>query len=373
MTPFGTAMRQYIRRGLSPASAMRSAWTDVRRGRVAQPPRGGRRQSTRTRGNPWVVEARPERARIVKSRRAATQLARRENSSPGWQDPARWGPTYISAEYARAIRSSQRRGRNPRSGWFDYTAPGDGRFTITPVGNSSGKTIAYQLAHSPGVSGPTRAVGPYFTRPGPARRYASRWASARGIRVPANAPPPVSRVGQLVAQVYQRSGVHSLAQLEAIADAHAQVYRVPRGDVYEYARRWLGRHTLRGRNPAPRYFKRPGGVRLDVIGRDPRAPGVFIATRDDAPEGMVYAVRSRAGRVVSVSPVTRSRKTLRQEYQRGPRHNPGGTPVLIYDRILKIYARKGRGPHHGQRFVHNFRTSARMLGLPNGDLLITGR
>lgn len=48
--------------------------------------------------------------------------------------------------------------------------------------------------------------------------------------------------------------------------------------------------------------------------------------------------------------------------------------VEVYGNVEKIFAQKGRSSlYPGERFQHRFTTRPRMLGLPSGDLLITGR
>jgi hypothetical protein len=44
--------------------------------------------------------------------------------------------------------------------------------------------------------------------------------------------------------------------------------------------------------------------------------------------------------------------------------------VLIYGRVLKIYARKLSGQYKGQDFVHTFKKGALMYGMPDGSLRI---
>jgi hypothetical protein len=65
--------------------------------------------------------------------------------------------------------------------------------------------------------------------------------------------------------------------------------------------------------------------------------------------------------------------TLYQKaYQRFERENPGKRkPVLIYGRVLKIFAQKTEGPFKGQRFVHTFKPGAIMVGMPDGSLRIS--
>lgn len=60
-----------------------------------------------------------------------------------------------------------------------------------------------------------------------------------------------------------------------------------------------------------------------------------------------------------------------------PREEFGNAPwrgVELYNRVLEIRAQKGNtGRYPRRRFFHRFKHRARMFGLPNGDLLITGR
>lgn len=57
--------------------------------------------------------------------------------------------------------------------------------------------------------------------------------------------------------------------------------------------------------------------------------------------------------------------------RRRRRNNPPAGPVEIYRRVEFIGATKGPGDRYaGERFLHRFRTPARMLGLPDGSLLI---
>ena len=50
--------------------------------------------------------------------------------------------------------------------------------------------------------------------------------------------------------------------------------------------------------------------------------------------------------------------------------NPRGQ-VLIYGRVLKIFAQKTTGPYKGQRFVHTFKPGAVMVGMPDGSIRIS--
>lgn len=74
------------------------------------------------------------------------------------------------------------------------------------------------------------------------------------------------------------------------------------------------------------------------------------------------------------APLTkRKKKRLGVLYQKAfrkfSRENPRG--VLIYGRILKIFARKTQGPYKGQDFVHTFKPGAVMIGMPDGSLRIS--
>lgn len=44
--------------------------------------------------------------------------------------------------------------------------------------------------------------------------------------------------------------------------------------------------------------------------------------------------------------------------------------VVIYGKVLKIFALKTSGPFKGQAFVHEFKDGAVMLGMPDGSIRI---
>jgi len=57
------------------------------------------------------------------------------------------------------------------------------------------------------------------------------------------------------------------------------------------------------------------------------------------------------------------------------RCNPNPKPVVIYDKLLSVEARKSHGKFKGENFTHDFKhnTDAVVIGLPSGDLLIKSR
>lgn len=59
----------------------------------------------------------------------------------------------------------------------------------------------------------------------------------------------------------------------------------------------------------------------------------------------------------------------KRKVQRKAKTNPGKR-VMIYGRVLKIYAQKTSGPYKGQRFYHTFKPGAVMYGMPDGSLKI---
>jgi len=59
----------------------------------------------------------------------------------------------------------------------------------------------------------------------------------------------------------------------------------------------------------------------------------------------------------------------RKNVKRLSRQNPA-KGVLIYGKVLKIFAEKTSGPFKGQRFVHKFKAGAIMMGMPDGSLRI---
>jgi hypothetical protein len=62
--------------------------------------------------------------------------------------------------------------------------------------------------------------------------------------------------------------------------------------------------------------------------------------------------------------------TKRLKQARAIKPNPR-RGVLIYGRVLKVFAQKTAGPFKGQRFVHTFKPGAVMVGMPDGSLRIT--
>ena len=62
--------------------------------------------------------------------------------------------------------------------------------------------------------------------------------------------------------------------------------------------------------------------------------------------------------------------TPRKNVKRLSRQNPA-KGVLIYGKVLKIFAEKTSGPFKGQRFVHKFKPGAILMGMPDGSLRIS--
>jgi hypothetical protein len=71
----------------------------------------------------------------------------------------------------------------------------------------------------------------------------------------------------------------------------------------------------------------------------------------------------------------RKRKRLgvlyQKAFQKFSKENPRRPGVLIYGRVLKIFAEKTEGPYKGQQFVHTFQRGAIMVGMPDGTLRIS--
>src|SRR5262249_1209664 len=96
------------------------------------------------------------------------------------------------------------------------------------------------------------------------------------------------------------------------------------------------------------------------------------------------AARKRSLTTYEKNQLSTARQVLRQ--QRKPvsnarkrisaKRNPG-SPVLIYGRVTRIEATKTQ-PHicdaeckaHGHRYFHDFKTSPKMWGMPDGSLRI---
>jgi hypothetical protein len=81
--------------------------------------------------------------------------------------------------------------------------------------------------------------------------------------------------------------------------------------------------------------------------REREIPGSFIQEKD----GRYYVLKP---------------KRIRSKVSTNPKRG-----VLIYGRVLKVFAQKTAGPFKGQRFVHTFKPGALMYGLPDGSLRIT--
>jgi hypothetical protein len=68
-------------------------------------------------------------------------------------------------------------------------------------------------------------------------------------------------------------------------------------------------------------------------------------------------------------------RTAKPTRRNAARRRSGPAPVVIYDRIEKIYATKAAtNPNYpAQRFVHTFTKPAQILGMPDGSLRIRPR
>lgn len=101
-------------------------------------------------------------------------------------------------------------------------------------------------------------------------------------------------------------------------------------------------------------------------------PGSFIIQRG----GYYYVLKEKTKRRNPAwKPPFAQRKRRRlgelysKAFQKFTKENPG-RGVLIYGRVLKIFARKTSGPYKGQDFVHTFKPGAIMVGMPDGSLRI---
>ena len=103
-----------------------------------------------------------------------------------------------------------------------------------------------------------------------------------------------------------------------------------------------------------------------VYREDPRAAEVLTSPRR-LPVGARVSAFGRA-LMGGIPGVTKRNPAAATRYaSRIPRG-----AVEIYGRVGKIYATKGRDSRYpGQRFVHRFTKPARILGLPDGRLLIS--
>lgn len=319
MTTFSAALRQHISRGLAPASAMRATWAEVRQGRVAPPPRhpvSGPRGITR--------------------RQAA--LMRREAGNPyfiGLRDDLTTEVRHFPTAKAEGILKLP---------WLQAWGPYESK--------------AYAKREAAAIERRMQSSG--WPSRNPTRRY-----SVRRIESPSHFDPRSFRT------VTPRRGVRV-------------TIGCPKGKYHRHTKRCgvgtrAQRVMVRRRNPLTR--KEVGyalaGARAS-LSASRRLPSLTAPQRQDPIARARHRGwwRGRAdgllGAVQAFGPPRKFRRGA-QMLQRFTGPNPW-RGAQLYDRVLEIRAQKGRGSKFpGQRFVHKFRTRARMIGLANGDILITGR
>lgn len=133
---------------------------------------------------------------------------------------------------------------------------------------------------------------------------------------------------------------------------------------------------LPGREVRPRRRRNPhmvidaGGTVIASYGGHPVQTfrQAYARFRDDPAAAEILTSPRRLPVGARVSPVGRA---LMGGIPGVTKRNPPAGAVELYRRVEFIGATKGRGSRHpGERFLHKFRTRARVLGLPNGSLLI---
>lgn len=126
-----------------------------------------------------------------------------------------------------------------------------------------------------------------------------------------------------------------------------------------------------GLNPGlGRKFYFFGKFRSLILARrsEKKHPGSFIVTRIHGypmPTKYYYVLKEKARVRKNPGRLPVPKITRYSKFRVNPKHG-----ILIYGRVLKIYAQKTSGPYKGQRFVHSFKRGAIMLGMPDGSLRI---
>ena len=93
--------------------------------------------------------------------------------------------------------------------------------------------------------------------------------------------------------------------------------------------------------------------------REKEIPGSFIIKRDDR----YYVLKPKRNRIKHG--FRDPRPTRKNRIKKNPSRG-----VIIYGRVLKIWAEKTSGPFKGQRFYHTFKRGAIAIGLPDGSIQI---
>jgi hypothetical protein len=312
VTSFGAAMRGYLGQGLTAGSAMRATWADVKRGQVARPPRRrGRRESTGL-SMPWG--------------RVSGMGRRRSRGNP-----------YTERQLASLLTQLDDR---------------EGRHELKRYGRVNIHRIALYLQAA------DRVRDRVARGEAPGSAFAEEFTPTRGMHT-----------------IAKKLGLGLDVQ-------RGQWVRTNHGRQNPLTRKETGMLLKVARDDLRLSHRLPS---LTATGRaDPRVRERHIGFWRGRADGLLGVVGSlgapRRRRGAMLRTQRSYRRTSSGRFPRaatlsrlgiGPGLNPPS--VVIYDKVLKIFAQKQRGPHKGQRFVHHFRTAPRMLGLPNGDLLITGR
>lgn len=400
---FSRQLSGYIRQGYRPPEAMRLTWLDVRAGKVSPPPRPGRARGPRKlsrrsvalmrRENPLTRRETAEILRLARIGRKAARGHRRFGDPQALRLAAYLTGRAergieIASEYGTVKRRHAARLDNPWSVFAGGTGAAEGKhsysirpaagvaYYIQPVTTQYGRHRGYLLQQSDqtGRSGPGlwRDLG-MFRSPNAAKKAARIHAVLKlGLKLN---PVTPSKAREILR--------HGEVGGRPLTPAQRGMFGVRAGG---------GRLTrLRRGNPYYAVVDRGGGPgELPLLGGVNRYESWPYSRHGDAEQRALDFARAnldagrKVGRVRIVykrrDPMRRAPLTaqdvglVRKHY---PREEFGNAPwrgVELYNRVLEIRAQKGNtGRYPRKKFFHRFKQRARMIGLPNGDLLITGR
>ncbi len=377
---FGQTLRGLIRQGLRPRDAMREAWRRVRLAAEPErwPVRVQRRRYAMRRtafpganpGAAWHKGRKHDAEREFRSARA--QRDRRMQ--------ALWTGHFQAHEESEA--ASRAWGMNPQVAFdpFDYDSPAvakkarDARYReLRAKGIPARRSVLHgQLEKYRGLGVPGRGIRDI---------YYLTWADPAPPGTPVEVPWPrenprrprrPSRATYCPEQLAPKGRFDPRSFRTVVSDGHRVTVGCPKGEYDARRRRCkVGTRAQRilhpsgeavcplpGREVRPR---NPWRGRLLIGGRPElagRARGPFGSEAEARQE-----LRAVAGRIRQE---TRAPVRRRLWFTKNPPR-----AVELYRRVEFIGATKGPGGRHaGERFLHKFKAPARILGLPDGSLLI---
>lgn len=368
---FRHALRSAIRAGLPPTEAMREVWHGVRAGQVARP----RRNLTRHKARQILHEGRacgralsPAQRGYFGARASGAPVRNAVRTVDMLEDGqlivrhsfygSTAGPAFaIEQAHRRADRSLDAALRRKPYRGVRITAR-----RISPRNSNPWHTYAGGTSAHHGYSYDNTGPWGHYTIDPPRlgsrfRGYRLMWANTKG------APAPHSGLWHELGRFRSPQAAKGAAKRHA-----AEIgYR-----LNPLTRQETGKVMVAARG-ALRLARR--GVHPGLVAPEAKDPATRIAARayefgrGDAFMGVVRGFGTRK----------RMRGRFRSRFSPSDRWGHFGralgrnAPVTIYPHVLSIVADKGRNVDGHRIFQHDFTSRPRMLGLPNGDLLITGR